>query len=308
MVLQFLKSGYEALKSALKKTRSQFSDRLRTLFSRKFNVELLDELEEIFYEADLGVKTAQELTKKTKDFLKKNPDATADTVLSFMESELADTLEPFDYSLKTAHTSPTVILVVGTNGNGKTTFIAKLARRLIDEGKSVLLAAGDTFRAGAQEQLKVWAERLNIEMISGNYMGDPAAVVFDAIQAAKARGCDYLLIDTAGRLENKTNLMKELEKIKRSCQKFIPESPHETLLVLDATIGQNGLQYAKTFSEFTPLTGLVLTKMDGTAKGGTAIAIQKEVGIPIKFVGTGEGIHDLAPFDPKVFVHALFFE
>lgn len=308
MVIKFLKSSYEALKSALKKTRSRFADRLRNLFSGKINEELLDELEEIFYEADLGVKTAQELTKKTKDFLRKNPEATSDSVLSFMEEELANSIQSFDYSLKTAEKSPTIILVVGTNGNGKTTFIAKLAKRLLEDGKQVLLAAGDTFRAGAQEQLGVWAERLKVEMVSGKYMADPAAIVFDAIQAAQARGIDYLLIDTAGRLENKTHLMKELEKMKRSCQKFSPESPHETLLVLDATIGQNGLSYAKTFQEFTPLTGLVLTKMDGTAKGGTALTIQKELGIPIKFIGTGEGIHDLVPFEPKSFVHALFFE
>lgn len=310
MVFQFLKKGYQAVTSALKKTRDRFSTRLRSLFSRKFDESLLEELEEIFYEADLGVKTAQEMTKKTKEFLIKNKGASADEVLSFLEQELIEVLKPFDYSLKisTNASCPTVILVVGTNGNGKTTFIAKLARYLIDDGKKVLLAAADTFRAGAQEQLDIWAERLQVDIVSGNYKSDPAAVVFDAIEAARARGCDFVLIDTAGRLENKTHLMKELEKIKRCCEKFGPNCPHETLLVLDATIGQNGLTYAKTFREFTPLTGLVLTKIDGTAKGGTAIAIQKELSIPIKFLGTGEGIHDLAPFEPEAFVHSLFFE
>ncbi len=311
MVLQFLKSGYQAIKSALKKTRDRFADRLHTLFSRKIDEALLEELEVIFYEADLGVKTAQELTKKTKEFARKNPEAKAPEILSFLERELVAILkhESHDYSLKTTKVAgePTVVLVVGTNGNGKTTFIAKLANLLINDGKKVLLAAGDTFRAGAQEQLGIWAKKLGIEIISGNYNADPAAVVFDALQAAKARGSDYVLIDTAGRLENKTHLMKELEKIKRSIQKFVPDAPHETLLVLDATIGQNGLQYAKTFREFTPLSGLVLTKLDGTAKGGTAIAIQKELGIPIKFLGTGEGVEDLSLFEPEAFVHSLFF-
>lgn len=310
MVLQFLKSSYQAIKSALKKTRERLADRLRTLFSGKINEEMLDALVEVFYEADLGVKTAQELTQKTKEFLRKNPDATAENVLSFLEKELIEILKPFDYSLKTSQKlgEPTVILVVGTNGNGKTTFIAKLAKQLTSDGKKVLLAAADTFRAGAQEQLAMWANKLHIEIVAGTYTADPAAVVFDAVQAAQARGYDYVLIDTAGRLENKTHLMKELEKINRSCQKMVPTAPHETLLVLDATIGQNGLQYAKTFREFVKLSGLVLTKLDGTAKGGTAIAIQKELGIPIKYLGTGETINDLSAFDPEAFVHSLFFD
>lgn len=309
MVLQFLKSGYQAIKSALNKTRSLLADRLTKLFSGgKIDEEMVDHLEEIFYEADFGVKTAQELTKKTKDFLRKNQDASSKEVISFLEKELLANLLPFDYSLKTSQVphEPTVILVVGTNGNGKTTFIAKLAKLLTDDGKKVLLAAADTFRAGAQEQLEVWAKKLSLDIITGTYSGDPAAVVFDALQAAKARGMDFVLIDTAGRLENKTHLMKELEKIKRTGQKIVPTAPHETLLVLDATIGQNGLQLAKTFREFTPLTGLVLTKIDGTAKGGTATAIQKELAIPIKFLGTGETISDLTLFEPEAFVHSLF--
>jgi len=310
MVLQFLKSGYQAVKAALKKTRARFSDRLRSLFSRKINEEIVGELEEIFYDADLGVKTAQELTQNTKEFLRSHTEATADEVLTFIEAQLVAMMQSFDPQLKKSGVAgePTVVLVVGTNGNGKTTFIAKLAHQLTEEGHKVILAAADTFRAGAQEQLAIWAKKLSIDIIAGTYMGDPAAVVFDALQAAKARGCDYVLIDTAGRLENKTHLMKELEKIRRSSQKFSAASPHETLLVLDATIGQNGVQLAKTFREFTPLSGLVLTKIDGTAKGGTAIAIQKELGIPIKFLGTGEGIRDLVAFDPKTFVHSLLFE
>jgi fused signal recognition particle receptor len=309
MVLKFLKSSFDAIKTALKKTRDRFADRLRHLFSGQVNEEMLEELEMAFYEADLGVKTAKELTLKTESFLRKNKTATSDDTLTFLENELVSCLAPFDYSLKLSPTpgEPTCILIVGTNGNGKTTSIAKLAKLLQDQGKTVLLAAADTFRAGAQEQLELWAKKLNLDIVMGTYNGDPAAVAFDALKAAKTRGIDFVLIDTAGRLENKSHLMKELEKIKRILQKQTPSAPHETLLVLDATIGQNGLQYAKTFGEFVPLTGIVLTKIDGTAKGGTAITIQKELGIPIKFLGTGEKVDDFSAFDPKTFVHSLFF-
>jgi len=307
MVLQFLKSSYQAVTRALKKTRSFFGDRLLKLFSGPINEEVVDQLEELFYEADFGVKLSRDLTEKTRQFLRKKKDSEASDVLAFIQSELTEVLKPFDYSLKEAPLgTPTVILIVGTNGNGKTTFIAKLAKELAGQGKKVLLAAGDTFRAGAQEQLTVWAKRIPVDIVSSTYMADPAAVVFDAATAAKARAADYLIIDTAGRLENKTHLMHELEKMKRSLAKVIPGSPHETLLVLDATIGQNGMQYAQTFQQFTPLTGIVLTKVDGTAKGGHAIAIQTTMGLPVKFLGTGEGIEDLAAFEPHTFVKSLF--
>jgi fused signal recognition particle receptor len=197
---------------------------------------------------------------------------------------------------------------VGVNGNGKTTSVAKLCNKLLGEKKKVILAAADTFRAGAQEQLAIWAERLGVDLVSGAYKSDPAACAYDAFQAACARGADFLIIDTAGRLENKTHLMRELEKIKKSLQKIRPDTPQETLLVLDATVGQNGLENAKTFSTYTPLTGLILTKMDGTAKGGGALVIQKELGIPIKFIGTGEGVDDFLSFDAKAFAHSLFFD
>jgi len=310
MVLQFLKESFQSIKKALSKTRSFFATKLHALFSGPINEEMVEKLEEIFYEADFGVKLSLELTQKTKEFLRKNRAATGEEVLAFIEQELLKELSSSDYLIKRSAIpgEPTVLLIVGTNGNGKTTFIAKLAKKLTTDGHKVLLAAGDTFRAGAQEQLEIWAKKLGVEMISSHYAADPAAVVFDALQAAKARNMDFVLIDTAGRLENKTHLMKELEKMRRSGQKIIPTAPHETLLVLDATIGQNGLAYAKTFREFVPLTGLVLTKVDGSAKGGTAISIQKELGIPVKFLGTGEKEDDLASFDPETFVHSLFFE
>jgi fused signal recognition particle receptor len=309
MILKFLKSKYDALTSALKKTRSKFADRLHALFSTPIDESKLEELEAIFYEADLGVKLSHELIQKTRSLLRKKQNLSSDEVLHFLEQELVSDLLPFDYSMHQAPVGElSVMLVVGANGQGKTTAIAKLASAYTEQGKKVLLAAGDTFRAGAQEQLSHWAQKIGCDIVTGNYKSDPAAVVFDAIQAAHARSTDILLIDTAGRLENKTHLMQELEKIKRSCQKLNPSYPHETLLVLDATMGQHALSYAKTFSEFTPLTGMILTKMDGTTKGGAALYLQKELKIPIKCIGTGEGAKDMAPFDPKRFVHALFFE
>ncbi len=308
MVLGFLKSSYQAVKSALKKTRDRLSQSLRQLFSKPIDEELFEELERTFYEADLGVKTSQELAEKTKSFMQKNQGCNAEEILNYIEKEITSLLAGYNPSLKESTSSPTVILVVGVNGNGKTTFVAKLAKKLLGEGKKVLMAACDTFRAGAQEQLSIWAERLKIDIVTGSYGSDPAAVAFDAYQAAKTRGVDYLLIDTAGRLENKTHLMKELEKVRKSLQKVGEGSPHETLLVLDATVGQNGLQNAKIFSSFTPLTGVVLTKMDGTAKGGGAVAIQKELHLPIKFIGIGEGVDDLISFNAKEFAHSLLFE
>ncbi len=308
MVFHFLQSGYNAIKRALKKTRDRFTDRLRALFSKPIDENLVEELETIFYEADLGVKTSLEMAEKTKTFLRKNQGCSADAVLTFLENEITQLLKQADSTIKKAAQGPTVILVVGVNGNGKTTTVAKLCKKLQDEGNTVLLAAADTFRAGAQEQLAIWADRLKVDLVSGAYKSDPAACAFDAVQAALSRGADYVIVDTAGRLENKTHLMKELEKIRKSIQKVCSDAPHETLLVLDATVGQNGLQNAKVFSTFTPLSGLILTKMDGTAKGGGAIAIQKELNIPIKWLGTGEGIDDLAPFEAQNFAHSLFFE
>jgi fused signal recognition particle receptor len=310
MVFQFLKAGYTALKSALQKSRSFFAQKLASLFATKVDEELIEGLEELFFEADLGLPTAQELIKKTRKFLKEKPKAVPAEIIAFLQEELTQVLLAKNSSLYIPQdaSGPTVLLIVGVNGNGKTTSIAKLAHILKNDGKKVLLAGADTFRAGAQEQLAIWADRLQVDLVCANYKSDPAAVAFDAITKAKTKGYDFLLIDTAGRLENKTNLMKELEKIKRSCQKLIPDSPHETLLVMDATVGQNGLEQAKVFNESTPLSGIILTKLDGTARGGTAFAIQQSLQIPIKFISTGETIKDFAPFEPRAFVKALFEE
>lgn len=305
MVFQFLKASYTALKSALTKTRSFFASRLASLFATKVDEELIEGLEELFFEADLGVATSKELLEKTKKFIKAHPQAREKEILPFLQEELTSQLVVANNSLKTSPKGPTVLLIVGVNGNGKTTSIAKLAKQLQSEGKKVLLAGADTFRAGAQEQLAIWAERLGVDLVSATYKSDPAAVVFDSLSKAMAKEIDFLLIDTAGRLENKTHLMKELEKIRRTCQKFIPESPHETLLVMDATVGQNGVEQAKAFHQATPLSGIILTKLDGTARGGTAFAIQRALQIPIKFISTGETVNDFAPFEAKAFVQAL---
>jgi len=305
MVLQFLKKGFSKLTSALKKSSSYLKDGLSSLFSStKVDADLGERLEEIFFEADLGVQVSQELAEKTRLFLKKNKDAKTDEILQFLRQELERHLIKEKQKL-TLTAKTTVILVVGVNGNGKTSSIAKLANLFKNEGKKVLLAAADTFRAGAQEQLEIWADRIGCDVVLGQYKSDPAAVVFDACQKALSKSYDVLLVDTAGRLENKSHLMKELEKIGRSCKKLIPDGPHETLLVMDATVGQHGLEQAKAFHEATPLSGIILTKLDGTARGGTAFSIQRTLDIPIVYVTIGEQVDDIQPFNAKEFVEAL---
>lgn len=305
MILQFVKKGLSRLASALKKTSSYFQDKLTRLFaSGKVDEELMEALEELFFEADLGVLLARELASKTRAFVKKQPQANSHAIIQFLRDELIQNLSQKDPTLHLTH-CPTVILVVGVNGNGKTSSISKLALSLKQQGKKVLLAGADTFRAGAQEQLAIWADRLGIDIVQATYKSDPAAVAFDACSKAKAKEYDVLLIDTAGRLENKTHLMKELEKIIRSCQKILPGSPHETLLVMDATVGQHGVEQAKSFNAATPLSGIILTKLDGTAKGGTAFSIQRELNIPIKFITLGEQVEDFALFNATDYVEAL---
>lgn len=303
MVFQFLKNTYQAVKSALKKTRSFFADRLKSLFSGKIDQSTLDQLEELFYEADLGVAISSSLIEKTKTYVRNHPEAKSDEIIAFLRSELTAVLTNYDSKLSSG--APLVILVVGVNGNGKTSSIAKLAKYFKLEGKKVLVAGGDTFRAGAQEQLAIWAERIGVDIVSANYKSDPAAVAFDAVSKAVSKNYDVLLIDTAGRLENKTHLMKELEKMRRSLQKHIECAPQETLLVMDATVGQNGVEQAKAFHQSTPLSGIILTKLDGTAKGGTAFAITQALKIPIKFISLGEQVDDFAHFEPETFVQAL---
>lgn len=306
MAFNFLKTSYEKVKNALSKTRLLFTDKLKRLFTGKIDDEALDELEQILYEADLGVALSTELTKKLRDFLYKNPQTKNEELLDFLKTELLHQMLPAQEPYPLEQGQPHIILIVGVNGNGKTTTAAKIAKYYLDHGKKPLFGAADTFRAAAMDQLELWAKRLQIDIVKGMPKADPAAVAFDTVTAAKARDANVALIDTAGRLHTKTSLMQELEKIRRSCHKVLPGSPHETLLVLDATTGQNAIDQAKTFTKYTPITGLVLTKLDGTAKGGMAIAIQKELKIPIKFIGVGEGMEDLIPFEPQKFINSLF--
>ncbi len=306
MVLKFLKTHYDKVKSALSRARSVLGNKIQSLFQGKIDEHLLEKLEQLLYEADFGVQTSLELTNKIRELHRQHPSFQTEDYVSALQNELLHLLNQYPPSFLVGEGKPQVVLIVGVNGNGKTTSVAKLAHLLKQEGQKVLLAAADTFRAAAIEQLETWAQRIQVEIVKGAPKSDPAAVTFDAVQAAKARQCDTLIIDTAGRLHTKINLMQELEKIKRSCQKVLPNSPHETLLVLDATTGQNAIDQANHFHRYVPLTGIILTKLDGTAKGGIVVAIQRELGIPVKFIGTGEGLEDLQPFDSKAFVSNLF--
>lgn len=304
-MFNFFKTGYEKIKNALAKTTSALSLRLSALFTKPISEETFEELEQILFEADLGATCANGFVSHLRQEMKKRPLQTVEEILPIFH-EYALSLLSDPPLQKTQHTSPHVILVVGVNGSGKTTSIAKLAHRFKQEGKTVLLGAADTFRAAAIEQLELWAKRLEIEIVRSKIGADPAAVAFDTITSAKAKGIDVVLIDTAGRLQNKTDLMQELEKVKRSIGKLLPTAPHETLLVLDATTGQNGLDQAKLFHQATPLSGIILSKLDGSAKGGIILSIAKETKLPVLWVGTGEKREDLAPFDPKTYVDSLF--
>lgn len=301
---------FDKIKSGLTKTRNVISDKLDSIVKvfRPVDEDLLDELEEALILSDLGVDTALEAVSRLRDEVKAGrlKDSTQiREVLARILSEMTGGTDPETRALKIS-TKPSVILVIGVNGAGKTTTIGKLAAQLKAEGKSVLLAAGDTFRAAAADQLEIWANRAGVDIVRQTEGADPAAVVFDALDAAKARGTDVVLVDTAGRLQNKANLMKELEKISRVIDKALPNADRETILVLDGTTGQNALSQAKAFSETAGITGIILTKLDGTAKGGVVIAISHQMGIPVKYIGVGEKIEDLIPFDPQEFVKALF--
>lgn len=296
-------------KEGLTKTRDVFVERVEDLFTRRKRIdeEFYEELEEILIGADVGVNTVLKLIDDLRAEVKKRKieqPSELQPILSEMLIHLLKGDENTD--LKMADSGPTVILFVGVNGVGKTTTIGKLAHHLKSQGKKVMLAAGDTFRAGAIEQLEAWGQRAGVDVIKQQAGSDPAAVMFDALHAAKNRGADVLLCDTAGRLQNKVNLMEELNKIYRVIRREVPDAPHEVLLVLDATTGQNALSQAKNFDEKSGLTGLVLTKLDGTAKGGIVVAIRQELKLPVKFVGLGEKMDDLQPFDSDQFVHALF--
>ncbi|MFJ7992170.1 signal recognition particle-docking protein FtsY [Peribacillus frigoritolerans] len=301
----------EKFKQGLTKTRNSFTGRVNELVARyrKVDEDFFEELEEILIQADVGFDTVMELIDQLKMEVKLRNISDTREVQSVISEKLVEIYQGDDEatsSLNIQEEGLTVILFVGVNGVGKTTTIGKLAHKFKTEGKSVVLAAGDTFRAGAIEQLEVWGERVGVSVIKQGEGSDPAAVMFDAIQAAKARKADILICDTAGRLQNKVNLMKELEKVKRVIEREVPGAPHEVLLALDATTGQNALIQAKTFKEATNVSGIVLTKLDGTAKGGIVLAIRNELAIPVKFVGLGEKMDDLQEFDAEKYVYGLF--
>ncbi len=299
----------ERLKDSVKKTRSELSSRVGELLAgeRKIDPQLLAELEKALLSADLGVRTTREILDSVRERVGRQALTNPAQLKAELRAHLLGILEKMVVSPDgQLEERPQVVFVIGVNGTGKTTTIGKLAHRLKQEGRSVLLAAADTFRAAAIEQLEIWAQRVSTDVIKQKAGADPAAVVYDAVSAAKARGCDAVIVDTAGRLHTKSNLMAELEKMKRIAAKLVPGAPHEILLVLDATTGQNGLAQAREFTSHLGVTGLVLTKLDGTAKGGIVVAIARELGLPIRFVGTGEQKDDLVPFEPQTFVNSLF--
>ncbi len=297
---------FSRLKKGLAKTRKILNTDIDDLFSirRKVDDELLEELEELLITSDLGVGTSMDLIEKISRQSAKI--STADQLKDILKTEIRALFHQPEKKEQETPPTPLVIMVVGVNGVGKTTTIGKLASRFSSRGKKVLIAAADTFRAAAVEQLAIWADRSGAELIRHRDGADPAAVAFDAVEAAQARGCDIVLVDTAGRLHTKINLMEELKKIKRSIAKRLPEAPHEVLLVLDATTGQNALSQANLFNEAIDITSLALTKLDGTAKGGIVVGICNSLDIPLKYIGVGESINDLQDFDPVTFVDALF--
>ena len=298
---------FERLKDGLQKTRKNFTERIEVLvgMSAEIDDDFLDELEMILLSADVGAKTTEKLIEAVRQAARKKEIKGTEDVVPFLKKYLTQMLTEEGQRTRISGT-PTVILVVGVNGVGKTTTIGKLANYFHQLNYKVMIAAADTFRAAASEQLEIWGKRAGCDVIKHAEGADPAAVVFDAMKAAIARKADILFIDTAGRLHNKANLMNELEKIHRVIKREIPEAPHETFLVLDATTGQNAITQAKVFTETANVTGVVLTKLDGTAKGGVVIAIREELGLPVKWIGVGEGIMDFRPFEPEKFVDALF--
>lgn len=299
---------FDALKRGLTKTRDKLVTGLRGLLpiGRKIDDELLDQLTDAMLAGDMGPRAVVSLVDEVRGAWKAGQIREAQEILPFMKKRIADTWSAGERALHFAPAPPTVIFVVGINGSGKTTSVAKLAYYLRQQGKSVLLGACDTFRAAAIDQLVIWAQRVGVDIVKHNPNSDPAAVAFDACEAAIARHVDVLLVDTAGRLHTQEHLMRELSKIQRVVQKRIPEAPHEVLLVLDATIGQNAINQAKIFSQSVQVSGLFLAKLDGSAKGGIVVGIRDQLDIPVKFVGLGETIDAIEPFDPEAFVEALF--
>jgi fused signal recognition particle receptor len=297
---------FERLKNGLSKTRKTFSGSLDTIFAdnKKIDDDMLEEIEELLITSDIGVPTTMKLVERISE--KASEISDIGQLKSSLKEDILSFLKTPSHSLKNSLAKPHVIMVVGVNGVGKTTTIGKLAARYTKEGKKVLIAASDTFRAAASEQLTIWAERAGADIVKHGDNADPSAVAYDSVEAAIARGSDIVLIDTAGRLHTRKNLMEEMKKINRTIGKKIPEAPHETLLVLDATTGQNALTQAKLFLEAISVTGIALTKLDGTAKGGIVVSICSDLNIPLAYIGVGEQAEDLQDFDPKQFVDALF--
>ncbi|MCX7759879.1 MAG: signal recognition particle-docking protein FtsY [Hydrogenothermaceae bacterium] len=301
------KSVFERIKKGIEKTKKQLVEGFSKIsFGRKIDESLFEDIEAVLLKADVGTKATQEIIEFLRQESKKRKITEGEQLKELLKEKLYDILKDCSGSLNLTNEKPNVILFLGINGSGKTTTVGKLAYMLKKDGYSVVLGAADTFRAAAIDQLEVWANRVGVRIVKHQAGADPSAVVFDTINSAKSKGEDIVIVDTAGRLHTKEHLMKELQKIKRTIQKFSPNQPVETLLVLDGTIGQNSINQAKTFKEATDVTGIVITKLDGTAKGGAIIPICKELKIPIKFIGVGEDIEDLQPFNPKEFVDALF--
>jgi fused signal recognition particle receptor len=302
-------SFLDRMKQAVTRTRENLAERIDDIVSigKEIDRNTLDDLEATLIGADLGSTTTQEVLGKLREKADRKQIKNVEELKKLLKEELLAILNTANSRpVNKVEGTPEVILVVGVNGTGKTTTIGKLSQVFRAQGKNVLLCAADTFRAAAIEQLEIWGQRTGTEVIKTKAGGDPAAVLFDALQAAVARKTDYVVVDTAGRLHTKTSLMAELEKMRRTAQRIIPGAPHETLLVMDATTGQNGLQQARLFTEAAGVTGIVLTKLDGTAKGGVVVAICRELGLPVRYVGVGEKAGDLLPFDPKEFVDSLF--
>ncbi|MBS1833052.1 MAG: signal recognition particle-docking protein FtsY [Acidobacteria bacterium] len=298
----------DRLKEGIQKTRAGLVERVEDLMQGKkqIDADLLEELEYTLISADIGIKTTNEILERIRQRADRKLINDPSELKGLIREHLLEVLQAVERPVQSAPEPPTVVMVVGVNGAGKTTSIGKLTHRLQEDGKKVLLAAADTFRAAAIEQLEVWAQRNNTEIIRQNQGADPSAVLFDALQSAKSKKVDYVIVDTAGRLHNKENLMLELEKMRRTAQRVIPSAPHEVLLVLDGTTGQNGLEQARKFTETSGVTGIILTKLDGTAKGGVVVAIARELNLPIRYIGVGEKIGDMLPFDAESFVSSLF--
>lgn len=302
-----LKSLGRKIKDSLKRTRSVLIDPLRDLVTgRKLDETLIKEIEAVLLRADVGVQATRRLIDGLRADVKAGKLEKGEDAIGYLKRSVSAMWPPEDLGLKYAEDGPTVLLVTGVNGVGKTTTIAKLCHALREDGKTVLLGACDTFRAGAVRQLEVWAERIGVDVVRGQQGGDPAAVAFDACAAGASRGVDVVILDTAGRLQTQEALMRQLEKIAKVAGKRIAGAPHESLLVLDATSGQNAVAQAEHFAKAVPLSGLVITKLDGTAKGGVVIAVREACGVPVKFIGVGETAEDLQPFDPEAFVEGLF--